>query len=57
VFSFIRTVFFKTLISLIKYFKAVTSKEDSVLLTITNSVFHFINLRKKDISVICNFKY
>jgi len=56
VFSSIRTVLFKTLTGLIKCSKAVTSKEDSALLTIINSVFHFINLCKEDISVICDFK-
>jgi len=53
----IRIVLFKTLTSPIKYFKAVTNKEDSALLTITNNVFHFINLHKEDINVIYNSKY
>jgi len=56
VFSFIRTVLFKALTSPIKYFKAVTGKEDFTLLIIINSIFYFINLCKEDMSVICDFK-
>jgi len=56
VFSFIRTVFFKTLTGLIKCSRVVTSKENSTLLTITNSVFRFINLYKENINIICNSK-
>jgi len=56
VFSSIKTILLKTLISPIRYFKTVINKEDSTLLTITNNVFHFINLHKKDVSVICDFK-
>ena len=56
-FSSIGTVLFKALISLIRYFKVVTSKENSTLLIIINNVFYFINLYKKDISVICNSKH
>jgi len=55
-FSSIKTVFFKALTNPIRYFKTVTNKEDSALLTITNNVFRFINLRKEDINVICDFK-
>ena len=55
-FSFIRTVLFKALTSPIKYFKAVTGKEDFTLLIIINSIFYFINLCKEDMSVICDFK-
>ena len=55
-FSSIRTVFLKALTGPIRYSKVVTSKEDSALLTTTNSIFHFINLRKEDVSVICNSK-
>ena len=55
-FSSIKTILLKTLISPIRYFKTVINKEDSTLLTITNNVFHFINLHKKDVSVICDFK-
>jgi len=56
VFSFIGIVFFKVLISLIRCFKVVISKEDSTLLIIVNNVFYFINLCKEDVSVVCNFK-
>jgi len=56
VFSSIRTVLFKVLTSPVRYFKAVTSEENSTLFTITNNVFRFINLCKEDISVVCNFK-
>ena len=55
-FSFIGIVFFKVLISLIRCFKVVISKEDSTLLIIVNNVFYFINLCKEDVSVVCNFK-
>ena len=55
-FSFIKTVFLKALTNPVKFSKTVTSKEDSALLTIINSVFHFIDLHKKDINIICNSK-
>ena len=55
-FSSIGTVLLKALTSPVKYSKAVISKENSTLLITTNNVFRFINLRKEDISIICNFK-
>ena len=55
-FSSIRTVLFKALTNLIKYFKVVISKEDFTLFIIINNIFRFVNLYKKDISIICNSK-
>jgi len=56
VFSFIRIILFKALTDLIKCFKIIISKEDSTLLITVNSVFHFINLYKKNVNVVYNFK-
>ena len=55
-FSFIRIILFKALTDLIKCFKIIISKEDSTLLITVNSVFHFINLYKKNVNVVYNFK-
>ena len=55
-FSFTGTVLFKALTGPIRCSRAVASKEDSTLLTITNSIFRFINLYREDVSVICDFK-
>ena len=55
-FSFIRIVFFKALTGSVKCSKTVASKEDSTLLITVNNIFHFIDLRKEDVSVVCDFK-
>jgi len=57
VFSFIRTVLLKALTSLIRCSKAVTSKENSTLLTTADNIFRFVNLYKEDVSVIRNSKH
>jgi len=54
VFSSIKTVFLKALTGPVRCSKAVAGKEDSALLIIINSIFRFINLRKEDVSVVCN---
>jgi len=55
-FSSIGIILFKALTSPIRCFRAVASKEDSTLFTITNNIFYFIDLYKEDVSVICNSK-
>jgi len=56
VFSSTGTVFFKALTNPVRCSRAVAGKEDSALLITVNNVFHFIDLYREDISVICNFK-
>jgi len=56
VFSFIGIVLLGALTSPVRYFGTVASKEDSALLAIINSVFCFVDLRREDASVVCNFK-
>ena len=55
-FSSIRTVLLKALISPVRCFRVITGEEDFTLLTITNNVFRFVDLRKEDVSVIYNSK-
>ena len=55
-FSSIGTVLFKALISPVRCSRVVASEEDSTLLTITNGVFRFVDLRREDVSVICDSK-
>ena len=55
-FSSIGIILFKALTNFIRCSRAVASEEDSALLTITNNIFHFVDLYKEDISVICNSK-
>ena len=55
-FSSTGIVLFKALTGPVRYSKVVTGKEDSALLTITNSVFRFIDLRREDVNVVYNSK-
>jgi len=55
-FSSIKIIFLEALTSPVRCFRVVISKEDSVLLTITDSVFCFVDLYREDTSVVRNSK-
>ena len=55
-FSSIGTVLFKALTGPVRCSRVVVNKEDFALLTITNSVFRFIDLYREDVSVVYNSK-
>ena len=53
-FSSIGIVLLRALTGPVKYSRTVVSEKDSALLTITNSVFRFVDLYREDVSVVCD---